>query len=206
MEQNQSDQQQPKTLVIFDEEVDRSPLSIGQRNFMKKMFNTHQSEVNEALKNHRDEVGKIFENYSKQVAESVGSQNKQTLTLMNEALAKVDKKFSNLYGTLINKFLVKQEEKVFLAELGVQALLEVTANRLHKLEQESRRPEPVDPEAFKEGFQKQVEDKITDLAEMMKKHTEEQMKKQAQGEVNNAEVPQEAATAEAAQPAQPSSD
>lgn len=173
--------------------IDKSPLTIGQKNYLKKVFSSHKAEVETKVATHRKEISKIFETYSKQVAESIAGQNKEMVKQMNESLASVDKKFSGMYSVLINKFLVKQEEKVFLCELGVQALLEVFAGRIHKALSQACAPGSVPAlEQFQEEVQKEVEDKITYLAEEMKKEAEakalaESSQAQQNGEQNAGE-------------------
>jgi len=148
--------------------IEQSPLTIGQRNFMKRVFNHHKDEMDGAFKTHREEISKIFESYSKQIAETIKHQNGEMVKQMNESLATIDKKFSGMYSVLVNKFLVKQEEKVFLCELGVQALLECTCDSLVEILKISDEGATT----FREHFQKRVEDKITYLAEEMKKELE----------------------------------
>lgn len=183
------------------ESIDRSPLTIAQKNYMKRAFNAHKDETEHAIAQHKREVGKIFTDYSKQVAESVGTQNKEMVKSMNESLATIDKKFSGMYGVLINKFLVKQEEKVFLAELGVQAVLEETAVVLADIKFGKDAPLEV-RQPFYDEFQKAVEDKITSLAEQMKTEAQEKMAQAKEGSdvATPQEVVEQPQAAEAPQP------
>ena len=185
------------------EHIEQSPLTIGQRNYMKRTFNAHKKEIDDSLKAHRTEVGKIFESYSKEVAKGVSDNNSQTVALMNEALAKVDKKFSGMYSVLINKFLVKQEEKVFCAEVGLQDLLEITGRRLFALSSQQGVTELGDEagrlKKFQEEFQKEIEGHMDVIANEMKEAAE--VKARAQAEEQNAKKSEEVAPAQ--QEAQP---
>lgn len=169
------------------DKIDNSPLTIGQRNYLKRTFNAHKDEVEHLVAKHRREVGKIFEDYSKQIAESVKNQNSDMVKSMNESLAKVDKKFSGMYSVLINKFLVKQEQKVFVAECGLQAMLEVTAKRLFSLNQALSPPVMGEEEErrkkFLEDFQGEIEELIPQISEEIVRKAEEKAK-QAQEEAN----------------------
>lgn len=147
----------------------QGPLTIGQEMAIKKLFRAEQ-----------DDMARLFTAYTKDATEAIGKYQSETIKKMNDALQAIDKRFSGMYGTLVNKFLIKQEQKVFTCEMGVQAILETTVDYLHSIEFKNiaiTDPTYINLEVYKEVFQSKVENKMNSLAEELKKKAEEQMAK-----------------------------
>jgi len=57
----------------------------------------------------------------------------QVANQINKAFADLDQKFKNTYGGFVRKILISQDQKITNAEIGVKALIDETADRLHTL-------------------------------------------------------------------------
>jgi hypothetical protein len=163
-----------------------APMGVGGKMLLEKLF-----------KNFKEDMAQAFEDYTKDVARSHETYRTGTLEQMNAALQKIDKKYSAMYGDLINRFLVKMEGKVYAAELGVQAVLEQLGAHLHRTEMVGKTADDagyVTLESYLEGFQKKIEARMEELAIELKQRAVERMKQKAEQENKNAE--------EAAKPAE----
>jgi chloramphenicol O-acetyltransferase len=151
-------------------------LTIGQ-----KMY------IDRYVKSQKKELHSIFSEYTKDVAKSHNDFRQSTMDEMNKALDNINKRFSNMYGTLINKFLVVQEQKVFAAELACQVIIERTAELFYA----TRTNVDQTLEDFKTEYQKQIENRMEQLAEALKNDAIAKQKAASEAAQQEAAQPQE---------------
>lgn len=149
----------------------QAPMTIGVKLYLEKACSAFFEGIKAEFGDLRANVSKSFTEYTKTIAESHHKYREETLAKMNEALGVVDKKFSSMYGVLVNKFLLKQEQKVFAAECAVQALIEEVSDRLYQ-------PTEAVPtvEQFREIFQSSIEKRMLEIRERVQKEADDRRK------------------------------
>jgi hypothetical protein len=194
------------------------PMTMGAKVVLQKLFNEYKSDLEEV-------VGV----YTKEISESHDRFRTNTLDQMNASLEKLDKKYRAMYGNLVNQFLVKQEQKVFAAELACQTLVEenaqlrfvvqtltalvLTTQHAEMVKQggdfvpledyiKAFREKTIAPAEFKDAFQKEFEDRMETLAINLKNAAVARMQKMAEGEKKDDQVDQKPAEEAVQQPAE----
>lgn len=158
-------------------------MGVGAKFYLDKMF-----------KAFTDKMAAWIDSRHKIIVDNNEAFKKGTLEQINPLIQNLDKRFSNLYGTLVHKFLVKQEARLNGAEIAVKSLFDLIADRLYAIEMKDV---PVENRMsltdYAAKFKSDMDAKVNALAEdLAKRAREDAVKAQAENEVAKESVPQEA--------------
>lgn len=127
----------------------------------------------------------------------------QVANQINKALADMDKKLRGQYGGFIRQILIKQDQKITNAELGVKALIEETAEQLFSIVGVPNAHDEEAKAAFIKGFNESVFKRMEVLARKFVEETNKAAaEEQAQAAQKAAEMDAKAAPQSTPQEAQ----
>ena len=153
---------------------------------VEKFFESQRKKFHETIEGRAKQLGDEINKHFKAHREALDG----FINGANVQIQKMDKKFSNMYGILVNKFLTQLENRVYTNELSNKAMMLMLGEKLYALEAEKAHRESL-PLPTKEDYLKQLELDFVQLMTNVHTENEKAIAEEAAKEVKNEEAPKE---------------
>lgn len=168
------------------------PLTMGTKLYVDRMIrevftNGIKDIANKALSDIEFKFLELHETTQKSTVEQMNA----AIKVLTNKLAEADKKFTAQYGILVRTFLSKQERKIASLEVGLQSILEVTAQHLHSLTFAGKKEGDegfLSVDDFRKQFQSKIESSMEAIATEIDTKAKQMMEATAKGPEKKADV------------------